>query len=130
MVLLKNQNSLLPLKKSQTIAVIGPLANAANNMDGTWSITADQNKSISLLKGLKYEVGNEGKVLYAKGSNLSYSKTFEKDATMFGKSLGRNNETSKQLLKHALEVAKKSDVIIAALGESAEMSGESSKRFT
>ncbi|QIW10182.1 beta-glucosidase BglX [Francisella sp. LA112445] len=128
MVLLKNQNNLLPLKKTQTIAVIGPLANAANNMDGTWSITADQDKSISLLEGLKEEVGHQGKVLYAKGSNLSYSKTFEKNATMFGKSLGRNNETSEQLLKHALEVAKKSDVIIAALGESAEMSGESTSR--
>ena len=128
MVLLKNQNHLLPLKKSQTIAVIGPLANAANNMDGTWSVSADQNKSISLLKGLKEEVGNQGKVLYAKGSNLSYSKTFEKNATMFGKTLGRNNESSEQLLKQALEVAKKSDVIVAALGESAEMSGESSSR--
>ncbi|AIT08702.1 beta-D-glucoside glucohydrolase [Candidatus Francisella endociliophora] len=128
MVLLKNQEHLLPLKKSQTIALVGPLADAANNMAGTWSVTADQDKSISLLKGLKEVVGQKGKILYAKGSNLSYSKAFEKNATMFNKSLGRNDKSSKELLDEALKVANKSDVIIAALGESAEMSGESTSR--
>lgn len=129
MVLLKNQNNLLPLKKSGTIALIGPLANAANNMAGTWSVTADQNKSIPLLAGLKEVVGDKATILYAKGSNLSYSKSFEKDATMFGKTLNRDNRTSKEMLDEALKVANKSDVIVAALGESAEMSGESTSRI-
>ena len=128
MVLLKNQDNLLPLKKSSTIALIGPLADTANNMDGTWSVTADQDKSIPLLEGLKEVAGDKAQILYAKGSNLSYSKQFEKDATMFGKTLHRDNRSSKELLDEALKIANKSDVIVAALGESAEMSGESTSR--
>ncbi|MGQ4006426.1 beta-glucosidase BglX [Francisellaceae bacterium CB300] len=128
MVLLKNQNNLLPLKKSGTIALIGPLADTANNMAGTWSVTADQDKSIPLLAGLKEVVGDKATILYAKGSNLSYSKSFEEDATMFGKTLNRDKRTSKELLDEALKIANKSDVIVTALGESAEMSGESTSR--
>ncbi|MFI2743287.1 beta-glucosidase BglX [Zhouia sp. PK063] len=128
MVLLKNQGHILPLKKEGTIALIGPLANNAVNMAGTWSVSTDQEKSIPVLEGLKEVVGNKAKILYAKGSNLSYDKTFETNATMFGKTIPRDGRTDKQLLDEALAIAKKSDVIVATLGESAEMSGESSSR--
>ncbi|RUS69023.1 hypothetical protein EGW08_023216, partial [Elysia chlorotica] len=127
-VLLKNNKNILPLKKSGTIALIGPLANNAVNMSGTWSVTADQDKAITLLSGLKQVAGNNTKILYAKGSNLSYSVEFEKNATMFGKTLNRSKKSPEELRKEAVAIAKKSDVIIAALGESAEMSGESSSR--
>ena len=53
---------------------------------------------------------------------------YEKRATMFGRSLHRDNRSDKELLDEALAVAAKSDVIVAALGESSEMSGESSCR--
>ncbi len=127
-VLLKNQNNVLPLKKSGTIGLIGPLADAKENMPGTWSVAANFSKAISLLTGLKEAVGDNAKIIYAKGSFLDYDSLFEQRAGMFGKGFNRGGKTSEQLLQEALNVAAQSDVIIAALGESAEMSGESSSR--
>ena len=134
-VLLKNNPSpggsgagLLPLKKSGTIALIGPLADAKENMPGTWSVAADFSKAISLLQGLKEKVGGTSKVLYAKGSFLDDDSLFEQRAGMFGKSFHRDGKTKDQLLQEAMNIASQSDVVIAALGESAEMSGESSSR--
>lgn len=126
MVLLKNENNLLPLKKSGTIALIGPLANTAVNMAGTWSVATKQNLSIPLLEGLKSVAGDKTKVLNAKGSNVDYDLEYEKRITMFGKAIPRDGRTDKQLLDEALFIASKSDVIIAALGETAERSGECS----
>ena len=128
LVLLKNNNQLLPLKKSGTIALIGPLADAKENMAGTWSVSTKQEKSISLLAGINSVVGKSAKVLYAKGSNLDYDAAFEERATMFGKTLHRDNRTKEELLAEALKIADQSDVIVAALGEAAEMSGECSSR--
>ena len=84
--------------------------------------------SISLLAGLKEVAGANAKVLYAKGSNLVYDAKLEEHATMFGKTLHRDNRTDKELLDEAVKIANQSDVIVAALGESAEFSGESSSR--
>ena len=67
-------------------------------------------------------------IMYAKGSNLISDASYEERATMFGRSLNRDNRTDQQLLDEALNVARRSDIIIAALGESSEMSGESSSR--
>jgi len=120
--------SVLPLKKSGTIALIGPLADATENMTGTWSVAADFSKSVSVITGLKEAVGNDAKILYAKGCNLSEDAAFEERATMFGKTLHRDSRTSAEILAEALAVANQSDVIVAALGESAEMTGESSSR--
>ncbi|MFB3387174.1 beta-glucosidase BglX [Flavobacterium sp. LAR06] len=128
LVLLKNQNQVLPLKKSGTIALIGPLADAKENMPGTWSVATKMENAISLLAGIKEVAGPSIKVLYAKGSNLDYNETFETNATMFGKTLHRDGRSKEELLAEALKVANQSDVIVAALGESAEMSGESSSR--
>lgn len=126
-VLLKNDKQTLPLRKAGNIAVIGPLADAKENMGGTWSVAGKFETSISLLAGLK-TVAPKARFLYAKGSNLDYDATLETNATMFGKTLHRDNRTDQQLLDEALQVAKQADVIIAAIGESAEMSGESSSR--
>lgn len=128
LVLLKNNNQLLPLKKSGTIALIGPLADAKNNMSGTWSVATKGENCISLLEGIKAVAGSSTKVLYAKGSNLDYDETFETNATMFGKTLNRDSRSKEAILDEALKVANQADVIVAALGESAEMSGESSSR--
>ena len=128
LVLLKNENQLLPLKKSGTIALIGPLADAEENMSGTWSVATRKGASITLLSGIKEVAGKSAKVLYAKGSNLYYDETLEKNATAFEKTLHRDSRSAAELLEEALKVAHQSDVIVAALGESAEMSGESSSR--
>ncbi|PZX94633.1 beta-glucosidase BglX [Flavobacterium aquariorum] len=128
LVLLKNKNQLLPLKKSGTIALIGPLADAKNNMSGTWSVATNGDKCISLLAGIKEVAGKSTNVLYAKGSNLDYDETFETNATMFGKTLNRDKRSKEEMTAEALKIANQADVIVAALGESAEMSGESSSR--
>ncbi len=128
LVLLKNNNQLLPLKKTGTIALIGPLADAKENMAGTWSVSTKMENSISLLAGINSIVGKSAKVLYAKGSNLDYDAAYEERATMFGKTLHRDKRSNEEMLEEALKIANQSDVIVAALGESAEMSGESSSR--
>lgn len=126
-VLLKNE-AVLPLSMKGNIAVIGPLADTRSNMPGTWSVAAVLDKSPSLIEGLKEMTAGRANILYAKGSNLIGDAAYEERATLFGRSLNRDGRTDAQLLEEALAVAKKSDVIVAALGESSEMSGESSSR--
>lgn len=124
-VLLKNDKNTLPLKKSATIALVGPLADAPENMAGTWSVAARHAESVSLLQALKKVNPN---TLYAKGSNLDEDPVFEANATMFGKTLRRDNRSADVLRAEAVRVARGADVIVAAIGESAEMSGEASSR--
>lgn len=133
-VLLKNepaktgQAPLLPLQKKGTVAVIGPLANTRSNMPGTWSVAARLNDYPSLYEGLKEMMAGKVNITYAKGSNLIGDAAYEERATMFGRSLNRDNRTDKELLEEVLKVAADADIIVAALGESSEMSGESSSR--
>ncbi len=127
-VLLKNQNNILPLKKSSTIALIGPLADTKENMAGTWSVITDLDKCISVRAGLQNALGAGAKILYAKGSNLDADSAFEERATMFGRSMNRDKRTAQEMQQEALAVAKDADVIVAALGEASEMTGESSSR--
>ncbi|MFR0678491.1 beta-glucosidase BglX [Dysgonomonas mossii] len=126
-VLLKNDN-VLPLGKKGTIAVVGPLGNTRENMPGTWSVAADFNKATTVVDGLKAVVGNKANVVYAKGSNLTTDPVLEQRATLFGRDLKRDGRTEEELRNEALQIAKNADVIIAALGESSEYSGESSSR--
>ncbi len=127
-VLLKNYAELLPLRKSGTLALVGPLADAQSNMTGTWSVAAVNDRSITLRQGLERALAGKATLHYAKGSNLTEDAALEERGTMFGKSLGRDNRSDEELLNEALEAARSSDIIIAALGESAEFSGESSSR--
>ena len=127
-VLLKNQNNILPLKRNGTIALIGPLADNKENMPGTWAVATDYTKPISLLAGLKEVAGNNVKILHARGSNLDQDSLFEDRAGMFGKSLRRDSRPASVIMQEAVAIANQSDVIVAALGESAEMSGEASSR--
>ena len=123
-----NGNPLLPFNPKGNIAVIGPLANSRSNMPGTWSVAAVLDRCPSLVEGLKEMTAGKANIMYAKGSNLISDASYEERATMFGRSLNRDNRTDQQLLDEALNVARRSDIIIAALGESSEMSGESSSR--
>ena len=126
-VLLKNEGNLLPLRKTGKIALVGPLANTRANMPGTWSVAAVSDKYSTLLEGFRAAVGSNAEVLYAKGCNLMYDAAREADATMFGREM-RDSRSNEEMLREALDVAAKADVIVAALGESSEMSGESSSR--
>ncbi len=125
-VLLKNNNNILPLKKTGTIALIGPLADTRENMPGTWSVAARFSESISVLDGLKNALGSNAKILYAKGSNLSADSIFEARATMFGKTIKRDARPKDVAIKEAVDIANQADVIVAAIGEAAEMTGEAS----
>ncbi len=127
MVLLKN-DSVLPLQKKGTIAVIGPLADSRSNMPGTWSVAAVLDNATSLVEGMKAVAGDKAEILTAKGCNLMSDAAYEERATMFGRSLHRDSRSDKEMLNEALAVARRSDVIVAALGEASEMSGESSCR--
>ena len=127
-VLLKNQGNVLPLKKKGTLALVGPLADNRENMTGTWSVAADHSRSVSVLDGLRELAGPDLRILTARGCNLDYDSLFEDRAGMFGKSLRRDPRPADVLIREAVDIAKQSDVIVAALGESAEMSGEASSR--
>jgi beta-glucosidase len=126
-VLLKN-NHVLPIAAGKKIALVGPLADAKENMTGTWSVGADNAKSISLLKGLTDAVGINGKVVYAKGANLEDDLEMQKRQTMFGKDIARDDRSAEAMIQEALAISADADVIVAALGEGAESSGESASK--
>jgi len=126
-VLLKN-NNVLPIAAGKKIALVGPLANAKENMTGTWSVGADNSKSISLLKGLTDAIGNNGKLVYAMGSNLEDDLEMQKRQTLFEKDIARDNRSADAMIQEALAISADADVIVAALGEGAESSGESASK--
>lgn len=126
-VLLKN-NHVLPIANNKKIALVGPLADAKENMTGTWSVGADNSKSISLLQGLTNALGNNGKLVYAKGSNLEDDLELQKRQTLFGKDIQRDDRSAEAMIQEALTVSADAEVIVAALGEGAESSGESASK--
>jgi len=128
MVLMKNDNQVLPLKKSGTVAVIGPLVNNSLNMAGTWSVAAKHDKAVNLMQGLQANYGKDVKFISAKGANIDDDAKLEDIYAAHGKKTDRDSRSKEVLLKEAVDVANKADVIVLAIGESAEMSGESSSR--
>jgi len=127
-VLLKNDGHVLPLKKSGTVALIGPLANTGSNMPGTWSVSADLEHTPSLLEGMREVLGNRVNIIHHHGSNLLEDADYQERATMFGRAIPRDNRPEEAILAEAVAAAQQANVIVAALGESSEMSGESSSR--
>ncbi len=127
-VLLKNQNNVLPLQKRGTIALVGPLADNKENMPGTWSVAADFSKAISLVEGIKSVAGNQVNIVTARGANIVSDTLLDARIGVFGKSTKRDPRPDSVLINEAVRVAGGADVIITAMGESAEMSGESSSR--
>lgn len=125
-VLLKNDNQVLPLKKSGTIALIGPLADSKRNMLGTWSVSGDPEKSITIMQGIKNIAGNDVNILYAKGANISDDTEFIKRVNVFGEEISVDKKTPEEMINEAVETANKADVVVAVLGEAADMTGESS----
>ncbi|RJP63235.1 MAG: glycosyl hydrolase [Ignavibacteriales bacterium] len=108
-VLLKNENHLLPLKKDlKKIALIGPLANNYTDMLGSWTCMGDSSNVVPLLEGIKNKVNASTEIIYTKGCEIK--------------------GTDKEGFKEAIDVANKSDVVILALGESGWMSGEAESR--
>lgn len=132
-VLLKNDNQTLPLRKSGTIAVIGPLADNPADMLGTWAFFGDRSKIVTVLQGIKNVAGPGVKVTYAKGSDFTDNPRMAAALTFFGGSVQAKPEAevkaaAKKMLDEALEVASGADVIVAVLGEPAGWSGEAASR--
>ena len=126
-VLLKNNNGVLPLKKSGTIALIGPLADNKRNMLGTWSVSGDPEKSITIMQGIKNVVGDNVHILYAKGANISDDTAFIERVNVFGeKEINIDPKSPEEMINEAVTTANKADVVVAVLGEAADMTGESS----
>ena len=126
-VLLKNDGNMLPLQKKGKIALIGPLANTAANMPGSWSVAAVFSKYKTLLQAMRDAVGSRAEVIYAKGSNITYDKDLEARGSMFGREI-RDSRSDKEMLDEAVQAARQADVIVAAVGETSEFSGECSSR--
>lgn len=126
-VLLANSDKLLPLQKKGKIALIGPLGNTNANMPGTWSVAANFDKYKSLYQAMKDAVGDKATVSYAKGCNIYYDAGVEANGSMFGRDI-RDNRDPKDMLREAVQLAENSDVVVAAIGETSEMTGESSSR--
>ncbi|MEL7123590.1 MAG: beta-glucosidase BglX [Bacteroidota bacterium] len=117
-VLLKNENQLLPLTaNNQTIAVIGPFAADKDVPLGSWRAQAISNSAVSLLDGIKNEVGDQAEVLYAEGCKHSIGlNSFVQELTI--------NTTDYTGIDDAVKLAGLSDVVILTLGEHNYQSGE------
>ncbi len=125
-VLLKNDKDILPLKKSGSIAVVGPLADSRRNMLGTWSVSGDPNQAITVLEGIKNAIGTQATIRYAKGANLSDDTLFAKKVNVFGTEIEIDKRSSEAMINEAVAISRQSDVIIAVVGEAADMTGEAS----
>ena len=125
MVLLKNENHLLPLDPSKRIALIGPLADAQHDVTGCWSAARDPKNTVSVLSGIKSALGNNADVTYAKGCNLLTDREFLKRVS--GQD-AVDPRTDDEMMNEAYNIASKADVVVAVLGEPSDLSGEASSR--
>ncbi|HMP25230.1 MAG TPA: glycoside hydrolase family 3 N-terminal domain-containing protein [Saprospiraceae bacterium] len=108
-VLLKNEKNTLPLSKNlKTVAVIGPLADNQSELKGAWSGAGEDQHSVSLLTGIRNKLSGSVRISHAKGCDFE--------------------GTDKSNFKAAIDLAKKSDAVVVAVGETAWMSGEAASR--
>lgn len=109
MVLLKNENQVLPLKKNQKVAFIGPLVKDEKNIIGNWAARGDRyGKAWSVWEGLNDVLGKDAKISYALGTDI--------------------NTTSTKDFQQAINVAKDADVIVAVMGENENQTGEAASQ--
>lgn len=109
MVLLKNENDLLPLSKDiGTLAVVGPLADNQRHLIGSWSAAGDYTDAVPLLDGIKSVASSDTRILHARGADI--------------------NTDDRSGFSEAVDVARKSDAVVMALGEAYNMSGEAASR--
>ena len=133
MVLLQNNNDLLPLKKDQTIAVIGPLADDKASQLGAWAGNGQAKDAVTPLEGIATKLG-KNHVLYAKGVDIP---PFEKGLaagvaapapTSATGAAGVESNSKPASIEDAVSAAKKADTVILFVGELAGMTGEASSR--
>jgi beta-glucosidase len=127
-VLLKNDRNTLPLKKTGTIALVGPLANNTSNMLGTWAVSGEPGTSIPVLQGMRVVGGSSVNIVYAKGANITDDSLLVKGANVFGERVSIDAMRPDSLLDQAVALATTADVIVAVVGEASEFTGEAASR--
>jgi len=109
LVLLKNEGSVLPLKKTQRIAFVGPLVTDEFHIIGSWAAHGDRDgQAVSVAEGVRNLLGNATNITFTKGLDI--------------------NTEDRSHFQEAIRVASQSDVIVAVMGESEGMSGEAASR--
>ncbi len=124
-VLLKNKGGVLPLREQGTIALIGPLADNRDNMPGCWAFTAKPEKYKTLREAMESRLAGKANLVYAQGSNIYLDTTLQRRAE-YSRPLPIGDAAKMNV--EALRAAAQADVIVVAMGEMSEMSGESSSR--
>lgn len=127
-VLLKNNRSTLPLKKSGVIALVGPLADDQKDVLGCWRAAGDWRQAVSVSTGISNVAGSSVRILRAKGANLIDDSALQATLKTFGAEIPVDSRSPEQMLAEAVAVAGRADVVVAVLGESASMSGEAASR--
>ncbi|HBT5399473.1 beta-glucosidase BglX [Klebsiella pneumoniae] len=128
LVLLKNRLDTLPLKKSGTIAVVGALADSKRDMMGSWSAAGVADQSVTVLTGIKEALGDNGKVIYAKGANVTDDKGIVDFLNLYENAVQVDPRSPQEMIDEAVAAAKQSDVVVAVVGEAQGMAHEASSR--
>ena len=131
LVLLKNHNETLPLKKDAKIALVGPLAKAPIDMMGSWAAAGRPAQSVTLFDGMSSVIGDKANLIYARGANITGDKKvldYLNFLNFDAPEVVDDPRPAKVLIDEAVKAAKDADVIVAAVGESRGMSHESSSR--
>ncbi|WP_343742416.1 beta-glucosidase BglX [Herbaspirillum huttiense] len=131
MVLLENRNAALPLKKNARIALVGPLADSHIDMLGSWSAAGKDKQTITLRQGLQAAMGGQGKLVYARGANITEDKHIVDYLNFLNwddPEVVQDKRSPKAMIDEAVKAARNAEVIVAAVGESRGMSHESSSR--
>lgn len=131
LVLLKNQNETLPLKKDAKIALVGPLAKAPIDMMGSWAAAGKPAQSVTLFDGMSAVIGDKSKLIYARGANITGDKKvldYLNFLNFDAPEVVDDPRPASVLIDEAVKAAKDADVVVAAVGESRGMSHESSSR--
>lgn len=131
LVLLKNQNETLPLKKTAKVALVGPLAKAPIDMMGSWAAAGRPAQSVTLFDGMSSVIGDKANLIYARGANITSDKKvldYLNFLNFDAPEVVDDPRPANVLIDEAVKAAKDADVIVAAVGESRGMSHESSSR--
>lgn len=131
LVLLENRNKTLPIAKAANVMLVGPLADAPIDMMGVWSGQAVWKQSITLRKGMEQALAGKGRLLYARGANVSEDKAVVEYLNFLNwdePEVVQDKRSPQEMIDEAVATAKQADVIVAAVGESRGMSHESSSR--
>ena len=127
-VLLKNNNNVLPISKNAKIVVVGPLADSKRDILGSWSGAGRASLAVTPLEGIKHAANNAQSVDYAFGANLSNDANLYRFLNLYAETSKFDNRPADKMIAEAVDKANKADVVIAFVGEAQGMAHESSSR--